>query len=505
VPANPRRSADPEAARADKERELRQRYAPTPLSADRLDKLPDELAMSEESRTRYAEVRTRYEELSSKARADQRRFLHLLPAAFQYDSADTSFTPVYTPELLEVLRIADRIGAEILTAETMLARALGELCDASKRPLYRSLRIARLLEIYEHPSRLPGARINLLEFLPKAGLVNSELAELDPVLDRYTDELARAIVHRHETLTALEMQRSESLVGLGPEWRAGRTLEEAREAERELARFDTAEVSSDIPLRELNTTTLDRIRRLLQPPQARRVMVAWQGLVHPELFEEERLFRIVLEEYVALPEISEGEISNGVDALVHTEELLWPLGQRAVEIADGVIVANRFPPTDSASARIVLESELQRTLMKRRSAVREALARIDPVDPREDDEARSMFATKLADARATLDAQDRASHFLISQLTGRGRELEAILAMGETPGTAADDAPIRSGAPDPRAVPVSGELEEGAADDGTGDDGAGGNRGQPGNEPSAESNSKPAPPAANGRGSRRRR
>ncbi len=445
--------ADPESTRAEKERELRDRYLPREMSADRLDRLSALFSLDAVARGRFTESRERYETESRAARSDDaRRLLQMLPAAFRYDATDTAFAPIYTPELVSTLRLADRIGDRVRDAEATFARDLDRLCDASKRPAWRVERIARLIELYGHPSRLPGARINLLEFLPKTGIAESDLASLEIILERYTEDLAKAIDERHVTLRGLELQRSESLVGLGPEWRAGRTLEEALSAERELAKLDTAEVRSDVPLRELNTRTVERIRKMLAPVAARRVLVAWQGLVHPELFEEERLFRAMLEEYVALPGIAEPEVTAGVETLVQTEEILWPVGQKAIEMADGIIVSNQLPPTDAAAARILLEGQLQKLLVKRRAAVREALRRIElGVNPEQ-----ASFLSRIQDTRATLDAQDRASKFIMEQLASRSNELAAILAMGETPGTAGEEALRQDGAPEPTTVPASG-------------------------------------------------
>ena len=65
----------------------------------------------------------------------------------------------------------------------------------------------------------------------------------------------------------------------------------------------------------------------------------------------------------------------------------------------------------------------------------------------------SPVSTLYAEALATFDAQDRASRFIMDQLASRERELQTLLAMGETPATAAQDIPA-NGRATPTTVPV---------------------------------------------------
>jgi hypothetical protein len=451
---------DPEKTRRDKETELRRRFVPDAYTVAELDALSERLGMSEASRGAFVEVRAHYARLSESARdRSARSALQLLPAAFRYNPHETEFEPIHTPELLELYKRRDAVGEAIGLAETYLTEQLVNLADPAKRGALRLVRTARAETLHACPARLPGARVNLLDLLPKTGLAEAELLLLEPIVDRYADDYVRALEARHRDVSGIETRRAESLVALGPEWRAGRTLAEARGVERELASHDTAEVRSELPLRDLNAATLERIRKVLPPSQARRVLVAWQSIVHPELFEEDRMARIVMERFIGTPGVSSEGQSLAIDRFLQLEDQLWPLGQQVVELADSVVVAERLPPTDAAQVRIALEQQIHKIQIKRRKAVRDAVRELQGSVPAE----ASDFATTLQDTLATLDAQDRASSFLMGHLAQRQRELETLLAMGETPATAAQDAPAPGEDVDATTVPVG--QPEGEAGD----------------------------------------
>ncbi|MBL9120015.1 MAG: hypothetical protein JNL80_08890 [Phycisphaerae bacterium] len=442
---------DPEKTRTEKEADLRQRFLPEPLNASELAALDEELGMTPESQLAFVDVCARYTLLSQEARGDaSRELLRLLPAAFRYDPHETEFEPIYTPELLDLHRQYERVGESIARAEDYLARELRNLADPARRSQLRLVLSARAEALYARPARLPGARVNLLDLLPKAGLSASDLAGLDVALDRYAQEYIAALIQRHATLRDIETRKAQALVGLGPEWRAGRTIAEAIGVERELAAFEVAEVRSDIGLRDLNSATLERMRKTLSPNQSRRVLLAWQSIVHPELFEEDRLARIVMERFISMPEVTPESRSTAIDRFLQLEDQLWPLGQQAVELADNVVVAERLPPTDAAQVRIALDEQIHKIQIRRRKVVREAVHQMQTNLPAEQAE----FAKTLQDTLLTLDAQDRASRFLMNHLAQRQQELQTLLAMGEIPATSAKDAPAPGEATSPETVPV---------------------------------------------------
>jgi hypothetical protein len=435
-------AGDPEKVRNEKELQLRRRFVPEALTPAELDALSEQLGMNPDAKRAFVTVRDQYERLSKEARGEKaRELLRILPAAYRYDPHETEFTPVFTPELLTALRQREEISRAIVAAETNFERDLGYLADPARRAAWRLVRTARHEVLHSHPTRLPGARINLLDLLPKCGLADTDFALLDSSLDRYAEDYVRALKGRDEQIRSIETRRAEALVALGPEWRAGRTIPEAQSV-----RFDTAEVRSDIELRDLNAATLERIRKLLSPVQARRVLVAWQSAVHPELFEEDRLVRQVMEQFVGMPGIAPEDQSAAIDRFIQLEDLLWPLGQQAVELADSMVVAERLSPTDAAQVRIALEEQIHRIQIKRRKAVRDSLKLMEPTVPAEQID----FTRRLQDTLATLEGQDRASFFLMDQLAQRQRELATLLAMGETPAVAAEDAPT-----DPNAAPAT--------------------------------------------------
>lgn len=444
-------SPDPEKARAEKELALRRRFLPEPLSATELAALSETLGMSEASRSAFVDVCARYAAMSELARGDAgRQLLRTLPASFRYNPHETEFEPVHTPVLLTMYSVHEEVGKRVRDAEELLARELRNLADSGRQIELRLALTGRAEQVYGHPARLPGARVNLLDLLPKAGLSREDLGRLTVALDRYAGEYVSLLKERDGDLRSVEVRRAQAHVGLGPEWRAGRTIAEGRKVERELAALDMAEVRSDIPLRDLNSATLDRIRKSLSPAQSRRVAVAWQSIVHPELFEEDRLSRIVMERFLGTDNVPAEARSAAIDRFLQLEDQLWPLGQQVVELADNVVVAERLPPTDAAEVRIALDAQVQKIQMRRRNVVRESVRELLRQAPAEGAELRHT----LEDTLLTLEAQDRASQFIIDQLALRQSELQAILAMGETPATATQDAPQPGEPAEAETVPV---------------------------------------------------
>jgi hypothetical protein len=490
-------TVDPEQTRKEKELQLRRRFLPEPLSAEELDELAKRLGLDQAAKESFQIARDQYVEASTKARAERgRELLRLLPAAFRFSASESEFQPVHTPELINTLRLGEVIADGIVAAEEAFARDLGQLADAAHRGTWRRLRVGRAETLYAAPVRLPGARVNLLELLPKAGLAAGELESLDLELDRYANRYVELLRSRHRALRSNDLERSEALVNLGPEWRAGRTIPEALEVERELAEFDVLEVRSDAGLRDLNGETVERIRKTLPPPAARRVLAAWQAVVHPEIFEEERLFRGLMEEYLAIPSIEPEARSAAIDRLVSLEDQLWPVGQQAIDLADSMVVADRLPPVDAAQVRIALEGQMHKLLTKRRKLVRDAIGLLTPSVPIE----LTAAQERLKDTLATLAAQDRASAFLMAELARRDEELRTLLAMGETPAAAAQNPATGTTTP-PLTVPV-GETE-------SADDPANPNASGDGDPSAAEDAQRASPPQRSdrprrdGRGSRR--
>ncbi len=439
---------DPEATRRDKERELEQRFLPQPAQRTRLERLPVELSFAPESAAAFAEVLGRYALAWDEVRGEDARLLQIvLPAAYRFDHLREEFSAVHTPELLELLRLRDRLALRIEAAEDALAKEVQAFTPPEQRDAFRRWRLERTQELYGQPAKLPAAGVDLTVLLPKAGLTPEELAPLEIPLGQYTEKLADAIRSRHRRLVELEREEVEALVGLGPEWRAGRTADEALVVDRELAQLAVAETLADMPLRDLNQTTFNALRKQLVPAAARKVTEAYQRVVHPELFEDERSFRLVVEDMLALPTIQQEQISAVVETLGLLEDRLRPASQQAVELADGLIAASKLAPTDAASARILLEGKLQGVLAKRRATVREGLRQLTPLLAAD----QVAFVRRVDDALATLASQDRAGQFLADALAARARDLAILQGMGEQPAEAIDPA----GAPPPATQPAA--------------------------------------------------
>ncbi|GEM_PF-2073711 len=477
---------DAETDRAAKELELRRRLMMPPIEAAQLERIPELLRLDTAARERFATVRAQYETNQTEARRLEARQLEvLLPAAFRYDTATSDYQPVHTPELLTALRARDRMLERVLAAEKLLDESIDRICPTETRPTWRTLRIQRAQEIFSHPARLPAAGVNLLELVPKVDLTPQELGVLEPFFERYARNLLDELRRRHDVLIGIEREDAETLVELGPEWRAGRTDSEALEVDRGLAQLEVAETLADTGLRTLNDKGIAQLKSELMPLSWRKVVEAYRRVVHPEIYEDERTYRVLTEEMLGLPALDQTTIGGIVESLGLLEERLRPLGQQAAELADGTIAADALAARDSAQARILLRSKLLSVLEKRRHAVRDAVKLLRAMVPSTE----HRFAQKLDDQLQSLAALDRAGRFLKDGLDTRAAEVAVVEAIHES-----DVEAVRAGkrgvVPEPKTQPIG--DPNGAADD-------------------PENDSSSAPPAGDttktpgsGRGSRRR-
>jgi hypothetical protein len=384
-------TSDPEAIREERELAHRRRHIAEPMGAGEIAALGERLALPPEGRTRLAEMATAYATSWEALREqDERAMLVLVPASFSYDHQSQDIDPVHTPELLVFLRLREKHRAAVDSIEDGFWDELETLTPIDRRGEWLARRLERTRTLHDHPARLPAAGIDIAELLPTAGLLPAEITSLSPEMADYREDLDKALRRRDRALRELELRQAEELVNLGPEWRAGRTDAEALEVDRQLATYAIATILADTELRDLNRATLESLRKVLMPVSSRKLVEAYQRLVHPSLFEDERSFRRLVESALA------------------TEAL---------------------PPGDAATARILLEMKLQQTLAKRRDAIRGSVNQL-----------RDLLASgppellaKIDDAAKAVAAQDRAASFLIAGLASRLGEVEALRALGEEP------------------------------------------------------------------------
>lgn len=441
-------AARADAIRTEQEAALRQRFLPKRLPRERLERLPAEFAFNAEAVELFPRVIERYEAMWQQIDGEESRQIEvLLPAAFRFDHGRGEFEEVHTPELLSVLRIRDRLGARIDAAEEALARELSALCSPEKANDLARFRLARVRELYGLPARLPAAGVDLVELIGRAGLSAEEVEPLKLGFAQYTERYGEAMRRRHRQLLELEREEAEALVALGPEWRVARPAEEAEEIDRQLAQIAVAFVLADLPLRDLNQTTIQQFRRQLVPAAARKVMDAYHRVVHPGLFEDERAFQGLISDLIALPTATPEQVTAVVDLSASLEERMRQGGQQAVELADGAITASRLPTLDAVAARVLLDAKLQGVLTRRRAAIRDGYRQIALMLSGE----QVAFAKRLDDAIATLGAQDRASAFLIASLEERGREIAIFRTLAEEAVLTPPEPPLP---PPPHAEPI---------------------------------------------------
>lgn len=421
---------DPEAIREERELAHRRRHMPEPMTAREIAAVGERLGLDPKGRARLAELVAEYETTWETLRErDARPLLVLLPASFSYDHQSQDMDPVHTPELLAFLRLRERHLETVAEIEDRLWRELEAITAVERLDGFRASRLDRKKTLHDRPARLPAAGVDLAELLPKAGIVPEEIASLAVPIAKYREELEKALRKRDRTLRELEMRQAEELVSLGPEWRAGRTETEAIAVDRQLSTYAVAVILADTELRDLNRTTLELMRKTLPPGSARKLVEAYQRLVHPALFEDERGFRRLVEAAIALPSGGEEASLASLELLAGIEDRLRPSGYAAVDMADGILATEGLPPADAALARILLEMKLQQTLAKRRTTIREAVNQLKLLLP----SAPAEFLAKVDDASKTLEAQDRAGEFLLAGLATRLGEVEALRALGEMP------------------------------------------------------------------------
>lgn len=450
-------AADPETIREERELAHRRRHLPEPMTAREIAALGEKLSLDEKGRARLAELSAEYDAAWKALREkDGRAMLVLLPASFRYDHRSQDIDPVHTPELLSFLRLRERHLAAVAETEARLWRELEGLTEVERRGPFRSLRLDRAKALHDHPARLPAADVDLAELVARSGLTADEISSLAVPVAAYREELEKALRKRDLVLRELELRQTEELVGLGPEWRAGRTDAEAIEVDRQLATYAVASILADTELRDLNRRTLESMRKSLLPTSARRLVEAYQRLVHPALFEDERAFRRLVEAAIALPGAGEDASLASLELLAGVEDRLRPGGNAAVDLADGILATDGLPPADAALARILLEAKLQETLARRRTTIREAVNQLRLVLP----PAQVEFLAKVDDAAKSIAAQDRAGEFLLAGLNARLGEVEALRALGEEPARppaeTGSGVPVDPSAPEapPAATPV---------------------------------------------------
>jgi hypothetical protein len=446
---------DLDADRVAAEAEFRRRLIPQPIEAERFEAILAQLDVSAEARVSLLKEHQSYVDRHKAARGESMRKLEtLLPASFRYDPTLNQLQPVYTPELLDALRLRAKLTAAVLDLEEGLDLALGKACAPPKRNLYRALRAQRAQEVFGSPPRLPGATINLLELLPKCGLSSEELTALDQFLENYSTEYVTQLRQRWLGILAIEYEEAETLTSLGPEWRVGRSDADALEIDRSLSQLDVAITNADRAISELNDSSIASLRAQLQPLSLRKVIEAYRKIVHPEVFDDERAHRLLVEEMLGLQSLDQQAIGGIVQSLAMIEDRLRTLGVQATELADGIITAESLPPADAAAARVMLQSKLQAILEKRRRIIRDGVNTLRSMLPSTE----PAFVQRLDDSLAMLAARDRAGRFLRDGYDARIGEmaiLEAERAAEAEAATREADGNGSSAAPTPETQTIS--------------------------------------------------
>lgn len=348
-----------------------------------------------------------------------------LEAAYRFDEARERVEPVATPELVELLEARIRLVDAAQSADAALFREFDALADPARRRTLEDIRHERAQRLFMRPERLPGSTLDLVDLFAKESIDASAHLGVAELLDRYRRDHARRLERRHRDGLAIELERAQALVELGPAWELVAAPEEAAEIRERLQELDRRAIELEGPLRALNRETITALRRMLPDDEGRRLQRAYQSLTYPEHFRDEDRFVALL----ASPALAAALVGDRADAAMLSfdraaREILRP-ALLLMELADGLAAVEALPdPYTRTEAAMLLEIRMLELAQQRRSRLSLAAREILNTLPGEAASAVALVREHLA----ADESMRRASEFRRAQLSeqvGRVRERAA--------------------------------------------------------------------------------
>jgi len=356
--------------------------------------------------------------LEKQNESSARQILRLVPAAYTFDAARESFEPRATPELVALLALRDKVQRNVALAERRLMDAVdGAVAPERKGPHARAL-LALRNEQAPKSALLPATRVSLLDILPRLKLTPERAADIEPTVTAYATELAKAIADRAQLTQANESARAIAEVAAGTLWRFA-PEEVSGAVERQLSALDDRDFATELAIRTVHFTALERVRTRLDARDGRKLVELWQQLLHPSLFDDERILSGIVEQTLAHPAFTPDHDTALIDAVETCYQRLEPLSRKLCENADRVLPRLETMTQEAMTAEIEARLSLIAMQHRRRDIIKEILQRVrgmlGDADP-------SMTA-RIDDAIGSIDSLERADSFEERSLAARAGAL----------------------------------------------------------------------------------
>lgn len=385
-----------------------------------------------------------------------RRIRQLLPAAYAFESARGIFVARPSPELVETLRLREKAVLAADDATRTLFRALEAATPLERRAALSFERGTLLRNASRREGLLASTSACLGDILPKLRLEADVAAATTSVLTPYAANLVRLLELRDRVLREADAARATIESQAGTLWRLG-SRERTAATEALLAAVDDQEFSTEIAIRTLHTETLRKLRSILPRRQGRQLVEEWQHVVHPELFDDERILTELVEHVVELPALDSDTDTAAMAVLDGAYARLEPLAEAACAAADRM-TPRLVERTPNAVLRVVEANiALLNAQQKRRAVLRDALARLRGIAGG----APLESLRKFDDLNETIAALERADQHDRASLEAFAAELGVAIELGE--GDTESDSPSGTSSRTPSTSPTNSPTSPGDA------------------------------------------
>ena len=350
-----------------------------------------------------------------------RQIVRLLPAAYTYDAARESFETRATPELVALLALRDKVQRSVAIAERKLLDAVEAAVPSERKPQYARALLALRSEQAPKSAILASTRVSLLDVLPRVKLSPEKALDIEATITPYATALAKALADRSQIVKANESARAIAEVAAGTLWRFA-PEEISGSVERQLVSLDERDFASELTVRDAHFEALERLRTRLDARDGRRLVELWQQLLHPSLFEDERLLARIVEETLAHPAFTPDHDTALIDAVETGYQRLEPLSRKLCENADLVLPRLESMTQEAMLAEIEARFAIIGTQHRRREIIKEILQRVRGMIG----DADAAMAVRIEDAIGSIDSLERADSFEERSLTARAGALAEV-------------------------------------------------------------------------------
>ncbi len=350
-----------------------------------------------------------------------RQIVRLLPAAYTYDAARESFETRATPELVALLALRDKVQRSVAIAERKLLDAVEAAVPSERKPQYARALLALRSEQAPKSAILASTRVSLLDVLPRVKLSPEKALDIEATITPYATALAKALADRSQIVKANESARAIAEVAAGTLWRFA-PEEISGSVERQLVSLDERDFASELTVRDAHFEALERLRTRLDARDGRRLVELWQQLLHPSLFEDERLLARIVEETLAHPAFTPDHDTALIDAVETGYQRLEPLSRKLCENADLVLPRLESMTQEAMLAEIEARLAIIGTQHRRREIIKEILQRVRGMIG----DADAAMAVRIEDAIGSIDSLERADSFEERSLTARAGALAEV-------------------------------------------------------------------------------